>query len=274
MSVSTGHGPLGESVVYPDSYRPDVLFAIARQSGRDALDAQFTFYGADVWTAYEISWLDLKGKPQVACGKFVIAASSDSIVESKSFKLYLNSFNQHRLESKAELEALLISDLSACTGCTVAVQLFTPDEWHALSINGEPLGRCLDGLDVTPQQYHPSAELLRCDDTQKASEQLYSHLLRSRCPVTSQPDWASIIIDYSGPKIDEKALLLYLISFREHDDFHEHCVERIFHDLSQHCRPDSLTVSARYLRRGGLDINPWRSSDPSLILPNHRLLRQ
>lgn len=268
------HGPLGESVSYPSAYAPELLHPIARAPGRAGLGLAQAMFGVDEWTAYELSWLNAKGKPMVACAVFRFPAHSSHIIESKSFKLYLNSFNQHRLDSPAALVATLKGDLSARVDTAVEVELLLPDRWAQLQPSAAPVGVCLDGLDVTPQAYLPEEALLTVAGSGVVDERLYSNLLRSRCPVTGQPDWASVVIDYRGAPIAREALLLYLISFREHDDFHEHCVERIYRDIQRHCRPQALTVSARYLRRGGLDINPWRSSDPGRVVPTERLLRQ
>ncbi|WP_372865411.1 NADPH-dependent 7-cyano-7-deazaguanine reductase QueF [Spongiibacter sp.] len=257
-----GHGPLGAQVDYPEYYDPSVLYPIARAEGRRRLGITGTlpFAGVDIWNAFEMSWLNTRGKPQVACGEFHFPASSPSIVESKSFKLYLNSFNQSRWSSPAEVQACLERDLSAACGAPVAVLLHLPESWpEALTI--QPMaGHCLDDLDIDVASYQPSRELLSCRGSGLVEQSYYSHLLRSRCPVTGQPDWASISISCLGPQLDEVSLLRYLVSFRQQDDFHEQCVEQIFCDLQQACEPQQLTVYARYLRRGGLDINPWRST--------------
>lgn len=271
----TTHGPLGASVSYPSCYSPELLYRIPRATGRNALGLDAAaLHGADIWNAYELSWLNAKGKPQVAWGRFEVPADSPHIVESKSFKLYLNSFNQHRLDSVEEFTALLRADVSRCVGSDIAVSVLPPDQWQGIVPTPSPRGWCLDDLDISPTVYQPDANLLDADGAQPVAEQLYSNLLRSRCPVTGQPDWGSVLVDYRGPRLDREALLRYIISFREHDDFHEHCVERIYRDILLRCQPEYLTVSARYLRRGGLDINPWRSSDPNARPDPARLARQ
>ncbi|GAB3380611.1 NADPH-dependent 7-cyano-7-deazaguanine reductase QueF [Spongiibacter taiwanensis] len=268
------HGPLGESVNYPTEYSADLLHPIPRAPGRDALALTAPIHGSDVWTAFELSWLNASGKPMVACAEFFIPAASSHIIESKSFKLYLNSLNQHRLGHPDDLVALLKADLSARVGCAIDLRLYLPDDWHSLLPVAAPPGLCLDALEVHPQNYELGDSPLKSTGKNSVAECLYSNLLRSRCPVTGQPDWATVIIDYCGPQLSHEALLLYLISFRQHDDFHEHCVERIYRDIWRDCEPERLTVSARYLRRGGLDINPWRSSDPQACGAMARLVRQ
>lgn len=273
-----GHGPLGEKVTYPDQYDPSCLHAIPRQQGRQELGIdtakQLPFAGVDIWNAYELSWLNESGKPVVACAEFRFAADSPNIIESKSFKLYLNSFNQTRIADLAFLRRTLERDLSSASGAGVELTLYTANCWADTYAISEPIGECLDGLDITPTSYTPDSELLTLDGDVVCSEHLYSNLLRSRCPVTSQPDWASVEIRYTGARINHENLLAYIVSFREHDEFHEHCVERIFSDISRCCQPESLSIYARYTRRGGLDINPWRSSDNTLIPINSRGVRQ
>ncbi len=267
--------PLGQQVDYPDQYDPSQLYSIERSKGREQLeiaDTALPFVGEDLWTAYEISWLNLRGKPQVACGEFHFRASSPNIVESKSLKLYLNSFNQSRFEDLETVRELIQQDLSAASGEKVRVALYAPEQWaqHLAPVHFH--GDCIDDLDVAVEHYLPAPELLVADAGRHVEETLYSHLLRSRCPVTGQPDWASVAISYAGPAIERESLLKYLVSYRENDEFHEQCVERIFSDLQKRCGPQSLTVNARYLRRGGLDINPIRSSSavPSRSLRGFR----
>jgi 7-cyano-7-deazaguanine reductase len=276
MSDRVGHGPLGETVDYIDTYSPDLLHPIARQEGRDRLGlvAPLPFHGVDIWNAWELSWLNERGKPEVAIGEFRFPAESPNIVESKSFKLYLNSFNQSRMASTEVLQACLEKDLSAACGAPVVVTLYRPSEWTGTQGVTAPLGLCLDELDISPQDYEPNADLLTTVAGEVAEEVLYSHLLRSRCPVTGQPDWATVFIDYRGDRINREGLLAYLISFRLQNDFHEQCVEQVFRDILERCAPKSLTVCARYLRRGGLDINPWRSTNADEEAPNTRAARQ
>lgn len=266
--------PLGKVVDYDAAYNPELLFAIARKPGREALGMQQPppFTGWDIWTAYELSWLDLKGKPQVACAEIWIPAESAFIVESKSLKLYLNSLNQHRFANVDALHATIESDLAVRLGAAPEVQILLPDAWSgATSI--EPEGECIDAIDVAIEHYEPAPQLLRNRSDAMVTERLHSHLLRSRCPVTGQPDWATLFIDYTGPAIDRAGLLAYIVSFRLHQDFHEHCVERIFSELQRYCAPQRLTVYARYLRRGGLDINPFRSTEAQRP-PPRRGIRQ
>lgn len=252
---------LGKSVDYDASYAPQLLCSIARAPGREALGiaTALPFCGVDIWNAYELSWLDANGKPEVAIGEFRIPADSPNIVESKSFKLYLNSLNQHRFAALDDVRVTLERDLAVCLGAPPAVQLYLPEQWASLPL-AQPEGDCLDAQSLGVDIYTPAPELLTVDSRQIVSRRCFSRLLRSRCPVTGQPDWGTVIIDYTGPAIDPAGLLAYIISFRQHQDFHEHCVERMFVDISARCRPERLAVYARYLRRGGLDINPFRSS--------------
>jgi 7-cyano-7-deazaguanine reductase len=269
-----GHSPLGQSVDYDAGYDPALLFAISRAEGRRqlGLGRALPFGGCDIWNAYELSWLNPAGKPLVAWGELRVPADSPSIVESKSLKLYLNSLNQVSFPNAGEVEATIARDVSACVGADIRVQVRLPEQWGATSIEVPP-GHCLDDLDITVADYTPQPELLRPASNHIVSRQYFSRLLRSRCPVTGQPDWGTVCISYSGREIDPAGLLAYIVSFRQHQDFHEHCVERMFCDISRQLAPDRLTVSARYLRRGGIDINPWRSSTAEPI-PNPRLFRQ
>lgn len=269
-----GSLPLGKSVDYDVAYNPQLLCAIARQPGRDALGLQgeLPFQGWDIWTAYELSWLDPLGKPSVACAEIWVPADSPNIVESKSLKLYLNSLNQYCFADAESVRATITRDLTACLGMAPEVQLQLPSSWGQIDCV-ETMGECIDNIDVTIDQYHPAPQLLRAISSEIVTETLFSRLLRSRCPVTGQPDWATLQIDYTGPALDRAALLAYIVSFRLHQDFHEHCVERMFIDLQHACAPQRLAVYARYLRRGGLDINPFRSSD-NTTPPALRCFRQ
>ena len=276
------HGPadsqLGRAVSYPDHYDPTQLFPLPRATQRAALglraDAPLPFTGADLWTAFELSWLTPRGRPQVALVQLTVPCESPRIVESKSFKLYLNSFHMSRFESADEVRSHLVDDLSAACGQRVGVKLILPDGFDAQPIH-ELDGVNLDRLDLDCEHYLPAPELLSAQfDEQPVQETLVSNLLKSNCPVTGQPDWASVQIGYSGPQIDQPGLLRYLVSFRGHSDFHEHCVERIFMDLWTRCRPTRLQVYARYTRRGGLDINPWRTSHPAAMPKPVRTARQ
>ncbi|MGD8175332.1 NADPH-dependent 7-cyano-7-deazaguanine reductase QueF [Marinimicrobium sp. ARAG 43.8] len=278
MSESS-HGPLGQHTRYSAQYDPELLFPIARAQTRAALgigtqgpEAEgLPFYGVDYWTGYEISWLNERGKPQVALARFCLPCESPHLVESKSFKLYLNSFNLTRFPDRETVRERMVADLSNAAGATVSVTL-TPLEDAVLPVMA-PAGDCLDVLDIAVDQYHPAPELL-ATRPQIVEEQLFSHLLKSNCPVTGQPDWATVSIHYRGERIEREGLLQYIVSFREHQDFHEHCVERMFLDITQRCQPQFLSVYARYTRRGGLDINPFRCSEPGREPLFERLLRQ
>ena len=277
MSNTPHQSALGKASAYVTQYDASVLFPIARAAKRAeiGIGAALPFFGVDIWNAYEVSWLNLRGKPQVAVATFIVPADSPNIIESKSFKLYLNSFNQTRLADTDALVALLKQDISAGFGATVQVRLALPAEFSKLSM-GELDGVSLDRLDLEIDSYTPNPDLLFCTrDTPPIGEKLVSNLLKSNCLVTGQPDWASIQIHYVGAPINQEGLLKYLIGFREHNEFHEQCVERIFVDILQRCVPQKLTVYARYTRRGGLDINPWRSNFSSNQFPsNLRNVRQ
>lgn len=278
MLNTPDHSPLGKTAAYCTQYAPDLLFPIPRQQKRDELNitGALPFFGVDIWNAYEISWLNLRGKPQVAIATITAPADSPNIIESKSFKLYLNSFNQTKLASSDALLDLLKKDLSAGFGAPVHIALLQQDAFAGLQM-GELDGLLLDRLDVEIDRYTPDPSLLRTVQGQgdaPVEEKLVSHLLKSNCLVTGQPDWASVQIHYVGPQIEQEGLLKYLIGFREHNEFHEQCVERIFMDVLRQCAPTRLAVYARYTRRGGLDINPWRSNFSGARPPNLRGARQ
>lgn len=270
-----GFLPLGQQTEYVSEYDSGLLYPIARVDkwiDMNVESKRVPFYGEDVWNAYELSWLNLKGKPVVALAEFRFPCDSPNIIESKSFKLYLNSLNQMCYGSIKEVQTLLEKDLSNAAGASVTVIIRDVDSMSSLVVLTPDY--CIDELDVTITEYRLNAEILKIkDESIVVEERLVSHLLKSNCPVTNQPDWGAVFIDYKGPKISHEDLLKYIISFREHTDFHEQCVERIFIDIMCRCRPESLTVYARYVRRGGLDINPYRSSAP-LVLGNDRLTRQ
>jgi 7-cyano-7-deazaguanine reductase len=254
--------PLGKPTAYRAEYDPSLLFPIPRQQKRNELGISGTlpFFGTDIWNAYELSWLNMRGKPQIAIASVMVPADSPNIIESKSFKLYLNSFNQTRLAGTDALLELLRADLSTGTGAPVQIALTAPDAFSRLKM-GELDGLLLDRLDIEVSQYSPDANLLKANhDEAPVEETLVSHLLKSNCLVTGQPDWGSVQIQYAGAQIDQEGLLKYLIGFRNHNEFHEQCVERIFMDVLRQCQPQKLAVYARYTRRGGLDINPWRSN--------------
>lgn len=276
MHPAAEDSPLGKSSEYIATYTPSLLFPIPRAAkwAELGLSAEtLPYQGVDFWNCFELSWLLPSGKPVVAMGEFAIPADSPNIIESKSFKLYLNSLNQSVFNSADELAAVLIKDLSAAAGKPVGVRVRSLAEVTADGVQAAP-GVCIDELDVAISNYaQPQPELLRCDAARVVEESLHSHLLKSNCPVTGQPDWGTLVVEYRGLALDHASLLAYLVSFRQHADFHEQCVERIFLDLQRLLKPEHLTVYARYVRRGGLDINPYRSSGP--ISPdNQRLVRQ
>lgn len=279
--MSLSDAPLGHRVAYPAEYDPSLLFAIPRAGNRAALGlaagSALPFHGADIWTAYELSWLNAKGKPQVAMAVFTVPADTPNLVESKSFKLYLNSFNQTRLGGLSDLRERLVHDLGAAAGAPVQVELIDPRDFARQAI-AELEGVDLDALDVDIDTYEPAPELLRCAagsrEDEIVEETLSSRLLKSNCPVTGQPDWASVQIHYRGRPVDHAALLKYIVSYRQHAGFHEHCVEQIHTDIMRACAPAELTVYARYTRRGGLDINPWRSNASSAAVSGLRTARQ
>ncbi|GIZ12070.1 NADPH-dependent 7-cyano-7-deazaguanine reductase QueF [Pseudomonas sp. NCCP-436] len=276
MQHPAEQSPLGKSSAYIAEYSPQLLFPIARsvkwaELGLDG--ASLPYQGVDYWNCYELSWLLPSGKPVVAIGEFAIPADSPNIIESKSFKLYLNSLNQTVFTSWEALQQTLACDLSAVAGKPVTVRLRTLAEVMNEGLASLP-GQCIDDLDINVSCYErPQPELLRCDPERQVEECLHSHLLKSNCPVTGQPDWGSLVVQYRGVALDHASLLAYLVSFRQHADFHEQCVERIFLDLQRLLQPQSLTVHARYVRRGGLDINPWRSTE-AMHPDNARLARQ
>jgi 7-cyano-7-deazaguanine reductase len=274
------HSLLGKATQYVSQYDASLLFPIPRSTKREEIglglnNASLPFFGVDIWNAYEVSWLNLRGKPQVALAQFMFPADSPNIVESKSFKLYLNSFNQSKLASIDELQTILVRDLSAAAGANVNARLMTPDQFGQVKM-AELDGQLLDRLDIEVHEYAPNPLLLTADHEQAPIEAcLVSHLLKSNCLVTGQPDWASVQIQYVGAPIDEESLLRYIIGFREHNEFHEQCVERIFTDILTQCKPQKLAVYARYTRRGGLDINPWRTNFSTGKMPsNARTARQ
>lgn len=268
------HAPLGRDSAYPEQYDAGLLYPIPRAANRTPLgieEGDLPFVGEDEWHAFEVSWLNSRGKPIVAVARFRLPAASPHLIESKSWKLYLNSFNQTRFYSREDVMKTLAHDLAAAAGAEVSVELFDVD---SPELSARPLpGECLDDLDIAVSDYTPSSAHLTAGK-EIVEETLYSHLLKSNCPVTGQPDWGSVLIRYQGPKIDREGLLRYLIGFRQHQDFHEHCVEHIFSDIMAQAKPSQLLVLARYVRRGGLDISPWRAT-PGLTPPTPlRLARQ
>ncbi|MBD9370447.1 NADPH-dependent 7-cyano-7-deazaguanine reductase QueF [Xanthomonas sp. XNM01] len=264
--MNTPHdSSLGREVAYPTRYDATLLFPIPRAGARAELgiaDAALPFVGHDRWHVYELGWLDGRGKPQAGTATLHVPADSPHLIESKSLKLYLNSLNGARFDDAASVHTRIAADLSRCAGAPVLVTPGLPPLAEAPAA-----ATLIDALDVAIDHYGPpQAALLHADAGVIVEETLVSELLKSNCPVTGQPDWASVHLHYRGPRIDRAALLRYLVSFREHAEFHEQCVERIFLDVLARCAPQRLSVEARYTRRGGLDINPWRGS-PGLDAP-------
>ncbi|NCT56453.1 MAG: NADPH-dependent 7-cyano-7-deazaguanine reductase QueF [Legionella sp.] len=274
-----GYGELGQATSYDAEYNPGRLFPIARgpkwqELGLDP-DA-LPFVGFDTWNHYEVSWLNPKGKPCVATASITYDCCSPNLIESKSLKLYFNSLNQTVFASVAAVEALITEDLAACLQSQVVVKILLSQGWHVYEIQPRFDGTCVDDLDIACSVYEVEPTLLQVSH-EIIEERLCSDLLRSNCPVTNQPDWGSVQISYRGPRISPESFLKYIVSFRNHQGFHEQCIERIFVDIMAQCKPDYLTVYGRYTRRGGLDINPYRTSGPwvehALDL-NFNLMRQ
>ncbi len=267
--------PLGKSASYINQYKPDLLFPIPRKVKRQEIHVPdiLPFKGFDTWNAYEVSWLNQKGKPVVVLVRFDFSCESKNIIESKSFKLYLNSFNNTKFDSVDEVKQILTADLTKAVVGDVFIHIYLPDDLLGQQIEKFD-GIYLDEYDITCEKYTTEPEFLVCNRNEVVEETVRSDLLKSNCLVTGQPDWGSVQITYKGPKIDKEGLLKYIVSFRDHNEFHEQCVERIFMDISQRCHPQSLTVEARYTRRGGLDINPIRSSEPISPTKNIRMARQ
>ena len=273
MTTAVKQNPLNQQTNYVFNYQPTLLFAIPRTVNRQLIGItdQLPFKGVDIWNAYEISWLNEKGKPQLAIGEFILPIDSPYLIESKSLKLYLNSFNDTKFPSVLAVEETIKKDLSKYAEADVLVRLRSVDTHPTYQTNFP--GICIDELDVECSTYQVNPGLLKFG-TKKVKQQLYSNLMKSNCPITGQPDWASVFIDYEGKQIDHAALLQYLISMRSHAEYHEQCAERIFADIFSRSNPDHLTVYLRYTRRGGLDINPFRSTDTSVPTINYRLARQ
>jgi 7-cyano-7-deazaguanine reductase len=273
--------PLGKASSYCDQYNASLLFPIARSIKRCEIGVHGAppFLGADLWSAYELSWLNPRGKPQVALAHFTVPCETPHLIESKSFKLYLNSFNNSRFDDADAVRACLRRDLSEALwrgsqAVPIGVRILAPELFDQQPIH-ELDGLSLDRLDIECDRYTPAPELLQAAQREApVTEVLVSNLLKSNCLVTGQPDWGSVQISYSGAQIDQEGLLKYLVSFRQHNEFHEQCVERIFMDIWMRCKPIKLAVYARYTRRGGLDINPFRTSYPQALPPNIRSARQ
>ncbi|QAV22500.1 NADPH-dependent 7-cyano-7-deazaguanine reductase QueF [Proteus hauseri] len=267
---------LGKETQYHEQYNAELLQGVPRSLNRDALSLNtenLPFHGGDIWTLYELSWLNNKGLPQVAIGYVELDATSENLIESKSFKLYLNSFNQTRFDNWEAVEKILRQDLTSCAKGSVNLSLYPLSHFTSQPII-DFAGECIDNQDIEINNYQFDTQWLNQSTTDIfVEETLVSHLLKSNCLITNQPDWGSVMIQYKGKKIDREKLLRYLVSFRQHNEFHEQCVERIFNDIMQLCSPETLTVYARYTRRGGLDINPWRSNC-EFVPENGRLARQ
>ncbi len=267
------HSPLGKKSSYISQYQRDLLFPIARKIKRNAINVPsvLPFKGCDVWNDYELSWLNQKGKPIVALGEFIFPCESPNIIESKSLKLYLNSFNNTKFDSLNKVATIVQHDLSAAAGAEVKVKIIPIEEFSQQEIKSFR-GICLDQLDVQCDTYLLEPAFLKTEKT-LVTETVYSDLLKSNCLVTGQPDWGSVQIAYTGKKITHEGLLKYIVSFRDCNEFSEQCVERIFMDVLKQCAPQKLSVHARYTRRGGLDINPYRSTEDTFA-ENIRLCRQ
>lgn len=270
--MSVEQSLLGKDTQYPTQYQPDILFPIARETAREKYaHVAGIRQGQDWWHVFEISWLNPNGVPQVAIGRLTLPATSPNLIESKSLKLYFNSMNFTTFASQAEFKATVEQDLSKAAGAAVGIDLFHVDE---LEIT-KPQGICIDQEQPTRLEQHPDATLLAFDASEEEVElSLYSHLLRSNCPVTGQPDWGTVFIRYQGRKICQASLLAYIISYRQHNGFHEQCVEQIYADIWQNLSPNKLMVYATYTRRGGLDINPCRASHADWLVSPIRLARQ
>lgn len=290
MLLNPEQSQLGQRSAYVDQYDPTLLFPIARQTKRSEIGIgtgvvdSLPFLGADLWTAYELSWLNARGKPQVAIAQITIACESPCIAESKSVKLYFNSFNNTRFEGVdhglAQVREAIALDLGAATSgkprghSRVGVKIITQEQFAAEKVQ-ELEGTLLDRLDVECTHFQPAPQLLNAQQNeQPVTETLVSHLLKSNCLVTNQPDWGSVQISYTGAQIDQAGLLQYIVSFRNHNEFHEQCTERIYMDVWQRCKPTKLSVYARYTRRGGVEINPFRTSHPQTLPLNARSARQ
>lgn len=262
----TGNHALGQHSSYPDEYSPGLLVAIARAENRAAigLGVDLPFQGVDIWNAWELTWLENSGRPNVATLQLRVPAESPNIIESKSLKLYLNSYSMSRFDTAQDVCSRITSDLSGCADAEVVVSLGTAGSASGASTESLP-GNCIDDLEVECNLWDVDASLLQADQGNTVSAALHSNVLRSLCPVTSQPDFGSVLVNYEGPEIDPKSLLRYIVSFRKHKDFHETCVERIFLDIKERCRPTKLAVYARFQRRGGIDINPFRA-DAGVVL--------
>lgn len=262
------HSPLSKNVIYRSIYDPSLLYPIPRKFNRLKLkinNNELPFYGYDIWNGYELSWLNQKGKPEVAFARFVIPCTSKNIIESKSFKMYLNSFNNTKFNSINDVKEIIKNDISYSVQESIDVQLTAGCDEMIHKVE-KFSSLCIDDVDIECTDYSVSPHLLKVNEN-IVEESLYSNLLKSNCPVTGQPDWGSIEIKYKGYEISKESLLKYIVSYRNHQEFHEHCIESIFIDIMLRCRPEELTVYGAYTRRGGLDINPIRSTDKNIQIP-------
>ncbi len=275
--VDPAASELGKKSAYEALYNPDKLFPISRKHKREdiGIDPQnLPFYGYDCWNHYEVSWLNKKGKPVVATAEIIYDCHSENIIESKSLKLYFNSLNNSAFESVAAVESIVKADLEKAVGSVVAVRIYPLSHCPQLTVQATFIAESLDELDIECNAYQVEPGFLSVSKA-VVEEALYSDLLKSNCLVTHQPDWGSVYIQYKGPEINREGLLKYIVSFRNHNEFHEQCIERIFVDIMRYCKPESLTVYGRYTRRGGLDINPYRTSNKAIFsVQNKRLVRQ
>lgn len=274
--TSPEQSELGKKAAYAPHYNPDKLFAIPRKGKRDEIGVPDTlpFSGFDLWNHYEVSWLNPKGKPVVALAEIIYGCDTPCIIESKSMKLYFNSFNNTQFENESAVQRLIVKDLESRLGGPVSVKVLPLTDLKNETLFVGLNGICLDNLDVNCSSYDVDATLLKSDET-LVEETLYTNLLKSNCLVTNQPDWGSVQITYRGRRINHEGLLRYIVSFRNHNEFHEQCIERIFMDIMKHCQPEALTVYGRYTRRGGLDINPYRTNMKDVAgIVNIRLIRQ
>lgn len=271
MSLSLDNSELGKKSNYLSEYDPTLLFPIPRDGKRQeiGIHSAIPFVGFDIWNHYEVSWLNAKGKPMVAVAELIIPCDSPNIIESKSMKLYFNSFNNTQITNLETLENIIKKDLSAAANSDVNIKITPLNEIEDTSFTGT----CLDSLDIECTKYLVHKDYLTTT-TEIVSETLYSHLLKSNCLVTKQPDWGSIQIDYQGEKIVHEGLLKYIVSFRNHNEFHEQCIERVFVDIMQMCKPKELSIYGRYTRRGGLDINVYRGTKPMQPIKNQKMTRQ
>lgn len=268
------NSPLAQKTLYISDYDPSLLYPIDRSINRNTLGikADLPFFGADIWNSYEVSWLNENGLPINAIAQITVAAISPRLIESKSMKLYLNSFNDTKFTDLSHVTETIQQDLSRATAGEVIVSLTPIADIETTTLHNLP-GRNIDNQNIKIETYQVDPSLL-CTTGQVVEETLCSNSLKSNCPVTGQPDWASVHINYTGQEIDHGSLLRYLVSFRQHDEFAEQCVERLFTDLMQRCQPSALTVMLLYTRRGGIDINPYRSTEQQPLIPTTRTIRQ